>query len=508
MNCKFVQVTLLLLLIIFTVTTQFSHAVEWSPDIRLTWGDPVRADFCPSIAQTNDTRIWIVWHSDRTGNNEIFYQVYNESLVHPWSSRMQLTVDPNIDWAPSIMETEDGKLWVLWSTDRTGNLEIFYKTSSDNGETWSSDMQLTYDLGEDRFPSITQLNTGEIMVVWDSDRVSSQRDLYYTISSNGGETWSSDENFTSNPDDDWDPAIAKMQDNTAWVVWVRNNDLFYKVYNESSWLTETLLVDDPEIDSHPSIVQLSWGHIWVVWDSDRAAEQTDIYYRFSPNYGGIWSANISLTADVEADAMPFILQTADETVWIAWSSSRLGNVNIYYRTDSEPDEHDVAIFSVTHNPSTTIVHQGANVTIEVVPQNQGLNPENHLQVHCYVNSTPIENQTQPLPPGQLTALTFTWNTTGFAYGNYTISAVVDTVPGEMDTTDNTYSNGKVLVTIPGDCNGDRLVDIFDIGYLSAHWYPGPPTGPLGYHANADINDDGAVDIFDIGITSANWGQSW
>jgi len=65
-----------------------------------------------------------------------------------------------------------------------------------------------------------------------------------------------------------------------------------------------------------------------------------------------------------------------------------------------------------------------------------------------------------------------------------------------------------LVTIPGDCNGDRLVDIFDIASISAHWYPGPPIGPLGYHANNDINGDGAVDIFDIGITSANWGQSW
>jgi len=420
---------------------------------------------------------------------------------------MQLTVDPNIDWAPSIMETEDGKLWVLWSTNRTGNFDIFYKTSSDKGETWSSDMQLTYDLGEDRFPSITQLNTGEIMVVWDSDRVSSQRDLYYTISSDGGETWSSDESFTSNPDDDWDPAIAKMQDNTVWVVWVRKNDLFYKVYNGSSWSTETLLVDDPEDDLHPSIVQLSSGWLWVVWDSNRAAEQTDIYYKYSPNYGGVWSGEISLTTDVQEDAMPFILQTADETVWLAWSSSRLDNVNIYYRTDSEPDEHDVAIFSVTHNPSTTIVYQGANVTIEVVPQNQGLNSEN-LLVHCCVNLIPIENQTQSLPSGQLTALTFTWDTTGFAYGNYTISAVVDTVSGENDTTDNTYSNGKVLVTIPGDCNGDRLVDIFDIASISAHWSPGPPIGPLGYHANADINDDGAVDIFDIGITSANWEQSW
>ncbi len=62
--------------------------------------------------------------------------------------------------------------------------------------------------------------------------------------------------------------------------------------------------------------------------------------------------------------------------------------------------------------------------------------------------------------------------------------------------------------IVGDVNADGSVDIFDIGYISAHWYPGPPFGPLGYDVYADINDDGAVDIIDVGIASANWGQSW
>ena len=71
-----------------------------------------------------------------------------------------------------------------------------------------------------------------------------------------------------------------------------------------------------------------------------------------------------------------------------------------------------------------------------------------------------------------------------------------------------WIEGNITVTIPGDVNGDRIVDIFDIGTISAHWYPGPPVGPLGYDANADINNDGAVDIFDVGIASAQWGQTW
>lgn len=48
--------------------------------------------------------------------------------------------------------------------------------------------------------------------------------------------------------------------------------------------------------------------------------------------------------------------------------------------------------------------------------------------------------------------------------------------------------------LAGDANGDGTVDIFDIGTISAHWYPGPPVGPLGYDIKADMNLDGNIDI--------------
>ncbi len=110
----------------------------------------------------------------------------------------------------------------------------------------------------------------------------------------------------------------------------------------------------------------------------------------------------------------------------------------------------------------------------------------------------------------LTSWSFNW-TAPSTYGNVTMYAAGLSADGNGRKNAEDLGNItslSILVTIPGDVNGDRIVDIFDIGYISAHWYPGPPIGPSGYDANADINNDGAVDIFDIGITSAHWGQSW
>jgi len=62
----------------------------------------------------------------------------------------------------------------------------------------------------------------------------------------------------------------------------------------------------------------------------------------------------------------------------------------------------------------------------------------------------------------------------------------------------------ILYAIPGDVNADGVVDIADVSLISAHWYPGPPVGPLGYDPNYDIDGDGAIDIIDVSIISAYW----
>ena len=57
------------------------------------------------------------------------------------------------------------------------------------------------------------------------------------------------------------------------------------------------------------------------------------------------------------------------------------------------------------------------------------------------------------------------------------------------------SKEHVKVTVPGDINGDWIVDIFDIAPIALAF--GSIRGGAGYNALADINRDGIIDIFDI-----------
>jgi hypothetical protein len=105
-----------------------------------------------------------------------------------------------------------------------------------------------------------------------------------------------------------------------------------------------------------------------------------------------------------------------------------------------------------------------------------------------------------------TTITFTWNTLGFAKGNYTISAYAAQVPSETDTADNTKIDGLVLVTIAGDVNGDRTCDMADISMMIDAFMTTP--GDTNWNPNCDVNDDDSVDMADISIAIDHFMEAW
>ncbi len=169
-----------------------------------------------------------------------------------------------------------------------------------------------------------------------------------------------------------------------------------------------------------------------------------------------------------------------------------------------PKGHDVSITDIAL--SKTVTGQGNTISINVTVENQGIFSET-FNVTLYSNATLIAALTDiSLANGSSKAVTFSWITGGFAYGNYVISGYASPVLNESDTTDNYYVDGFVLVTISGDVDGDRDVDIYDIVTMASAY--GSGEGDPAYNANCDLDSDGDVDIFDIVAAAGNYGERW
>jgi hypothetical protein len=127
--------------------------------------------------------------------------------------------------------------------------------------------------------------------------------------------------------------------------------------------------------------------------------------------------------------------------------------------------HDIGVLDV--KIAKTLVGQGFTCKINTTIQNQGDYTET-FNVTAYANTTVIGTLTaNNMLNGTSTVLTFTWNTTGLAKGNYTIWAYAWPVPGETDMSDNTFTGGTVRVAMPGDIEEPfGIVDMTDIGWIA------------------------------------------
>jgi len=156
-----------------------------------------------------------------------------------------------------------------------------------------------------------------------------------------------------------------------------------------------------------------------------------------------------------------------------------------------------------------VVYQGVSVnplSVTASVQNLGSFNETSITVNFFANSTMIGSATIPsLSAGSTASVTIQWGTNILARGNFVLSASTPTRPGETNSANNKLAGPTVSVRLPGDLNGDGVVNILDASILGAA-YGSTPTNS-NWNPNADINNDGKVDQIDVIIFQANFGRT-
>jgi len=168
--------------------------------------------------------------------------------------------------------------------------------------------------------------------------------------------------------------------------------------------------------------------------------------------------------------------------------------------------HDVAVSRFAL--AKTVISRGYGGNITATAANFGGNAET-FNVTVYANSSYISSANVTLSSGNSANVTFTWNTTGFAYGNYTISAYAWPVPGETNTANNNCTAGWVIVSLIGDVTGssgwpDGQVNMRDVALIARAF--GSTPGSSNWNPNSDLNNDGTVNMRDIALVARNFGQ--
>ncbi|TMI08344.1 hypothetical protein E6H34_05840 [Candidatus Bathyarchaeota archaeon] len=481
---------------------------------------------------------WVFWSTPQLdGNYSIYYRIMPPNclqnaclLIFFPQHRLPTENQTRSNEFSSATETSDGKVWVFFSSNRISNSTrqfwgVFYKTF--NGTAWSGDTPLTSWKGTDVHPSAAVIHpsagspSNNVWVTWGSDHNCVCLSNIWLDKFNGTR-WSAPQPVTSSGVD-FGPSISQATNGTVWLTWNRNvaskgaSDIYYERLGLTGTISQPVnLVSNSFDNSDPSILSVNGSAvIVVVWSSNINDESTptyDLFMKYSLDGGATWNPGIGasppgiqLNSDIPSppdDDQPSVAQIGPGRIGIVWASNITGQTNIFSMTILIADIGVIAV-----NPGQTVIGNGTPLKLNVSLTNYGWEPENptlKLFGILGTNSTLIQTMTTSVPYLGTKVISFTWNTTGWARGNYVLNVTSVALPGEANATNNMMTT-NVCLTIRGDVTCDHQVNIFDLVGVSLAF--GCRTGDHCYNSNMDLNQDGRIDILDLVYVATRFGTT-
>ena len=357
--CKFFALLSFLLIYNFTFNIDNCEA-QWQPDVRLTTSS---ADSNLSLNNArciaaNGSIVHIVYYDYRDGNNEIYYKRSSDNGIS-WATGLRLTNNSTESVFPSIA-VSGSNVHVVWEDYRDGNLEIYFKRSTDGGLSWGTDTRLTNNSASSFNPSVA-VSGSNVHVVW-WDYRDGNYEIYYKRSTDGGFSWGSDARLTNYTATSAYPSISVSGTNVH-VVWFDerdgNREIYYKRSTDGgvNWGTDKRLTNNSAFSSYPSI-SVSGSNVHVVW-ADYREGNDDIYYKRSADEGLNWGTDTRLTNNSANSAYPSVIASGS-SIHVVWSDERDGNWEIYYQRSTDGGVNWESDLRLTNNnfyseyPSITI----------------------------------------------------------------------------------------------------------------------------------------------------------
>jgi hypothetical protein len=309
---------------------------DWQPAKRITWttGD----SSVPRAVLDSLGNLHVVWEDDTPGNYNVYYKKSTDG-GDTWTANKRLTWTAGYSSHPAIAVDSSDKLHVVYDETAPGNYEIYYRRSEDGGATWSTGIRLTWTTGASWDAAAAVDSSDNLHVFW-ADSNPWNYEIYYKKSTDGGVTWSTNKRLTWTADDSYGPSIALDPSAGLHIAWYDYTpgpaDIYYKKSTDggTSWSTTQRLTWTAENSFYPYLIAGASGHLYCVWEDDTPGN-SEIYFKSSADGGGTWSANKRLTWTEGDSWVPSLSVGPSGDLHLIWSDDTPGYPELYYKGSAD-----------------------------------------------------------------------------------------------------------------------------------------------------------------------------
>jgi hypothetical protein len=262
--------------------------------------------------------------------NQLQYSIVSESrdnnsLPVVFENATNLTNNP-MDSVYGQVAAWNSNVYLLWQdsipSDHT-NYDIFIKNSNDNGTTFGSSVNLSNNSGFSEHPQIAAYDNN-VYAIW-ADDTSGNREVLFTRSVDNGTSFDKIKNLSNNTSDSFNQEIAVFGD-TVYVVWLDQSDeddetnILLKASGDGG---ETFgrtvnISSNTNQETFPKVAAFE-GSVYIAWNmADDQLDERDnegLFFVRSLDGGNTFDNIIKLNH--ENDFGELQIAAFDETVYVA-----------------------------------------------------------------------------------------------------------------------------------------------------------------------------------------------
>jgi hypothetical protein len=247
----------------------FPSMAQSGDDVYLTYTRFVHGD--RSLAQAQGTKTTFTdftFLARPTGGDQVLLLHYSKAQ-RVWTGPFAVTNTGEDVMRSTVAIDGQGRAWIFYSAQRSGNFDIYARSASADG-TMSSEIRLTTDAGPDLFPVATSDASGRVWVAWQGFR---NNNLEILTSAQTGDTFAPEAIVSTSPASDWEPAIAAAPNGEVAISWDTYNKGDYDVYLRRVRFTDQIGMDDPipiaatvNFEARSSLAYDAQNRLWIAYE--------------------------------------------------------------------------------------------------------------------------------------------------------------------------------------------------------------------------------------------------
>ncbi len=295
----------------------------------------------PQIAAVG-TNVYVVWEDNSTGNDDVYFRASTNNGAS-FGTIMNLShdtrnCDPFLGCLPQIAASGTN-VYLAWVNGVSGpslSTDIFFVASTNNGATFTSP---PVNLSGDKVasvPVIAAAGSG-VYVAWQDANIG-RNDLFFKASTNSGSSFGAVANLSNNPASPLTNALSQQiaaVSNNVYVAWTNDTSTDQTVFkaslNNGASFGSPIALSGNGAFVNPKM-SVSGSYVHTVWENHSGGNSL-VSYRVSSNNGGSFATSLSLSSSTSFALNPQVASNSTN-VYVAWQDTT-GNNDVYFRSSSD-----------------------------------------------------------------------------------------------------------------------------------------------------------------------------